>query len=66
MTYRPKPQVVYDDRIYSCRRYDADIPDLAAMPRLDALVWLNQNTTKRGHSNKPAAPNLAGLTLVVR
>lgn len=62
----PKPTVEYDGKVYSCRSYNVEIPDLSAMTRTGALVWLNQHTVKRGHSTKPPAPNLAGLTMVVR
>lgn len=62
----PKPKVEYDGQVYSCRSYNVEIPDLAAMTRTAALLWLIQNTVKRGHSTKPPAPNLAGLTMVVR
>lgn len=62
----PKPIIEYEGRIYSARKYHVQIPDLDAMSRLEALVWLNQNTHKCGHSTKAPVPNLAGLTLVVR
>jgi hypothetical protein len=62
----PKPRVEYDGKVYSCRSYNVEIPDLTAMSRTAALVWLIQNTVKRGHSTTPPAPNLAGLTMVVR
>ncbi|MDX1887926.1 hypothetical protein [Mycolicibacterium sp. 120270] len=62
----PKPVVEYEGQTYTARRYGVDVPDLYAMTRLQALVWLNQNTYKRGHSTKTPTPNLAGLKLVVR
>jgi hypothetical protein len=62
----PKPTVWYDGSIYSCRSYTVEIPDLETMPRLDVLVWLMQNTTKRCHSTKPPQVNLPGIQLVVR
>lgn len=62
----PKQTVEYDGRVYSARTYDVQVPDLDTMSRLEALVWLNQNTHKRGHSTKAPMPNLAGLTLVIR
>lgn len=62
----PKPLIEYGGAIYAARSYNVDIPDLDSLPRIEALVWLNQNTYKRGHSTKAPVPNLAGLTLVVR
>ncbi|RIS70550.1 hypothetical protein D2E54_24370 [Mycobacteroides abscessus] len=62
----PKPVVEYGGQIYSARKYDIEVPDLDSMSRLEALVWLNQNTCKRGHSTKAPEPNLRGLTMVVR
>jgi hypothetical protein len=62
----PKPKIWYDGKLYSCRRYDVEIPDLDSMPRTNALVWLIQNTTKRGYSSKPPEVNLGGISLVVR
>lgn len=55
----PKPTVEFDGKRYACRRWNLDIPDLTAMPRLHALVWLNQNTVPRGHT-RVARVNLAG------
>ncbi len=54
----PKPQIEFDGQCYSVRGYKAEIPDLRAMPRFDALRWLISNTTPRGYSK----PNpLAGI-----
>ena len=61
----PKPVIEYGGQIYTARKY-GEVPDLDAMTRMEALVWLNQNTYKRGHSTKAPAPNLHGLTLAVR
>lgn len=55
----PKPTVEFDGKRYACRRWNIDVPDLTAMPRLQALVWLNQNTVPRGHT-RVARVNLAG------
>lgn len=33
-----------------------EIPDLGSLSRFEALIWLNQNTYRRGHSS--AKPNL--------
>lgn len=41
----PKPVVEYGGQIYSARKYDIEVPDLDSMSRLEALVWLNQNTS---------------------
>lgn len=56
----PKPTVEYDGRVYACRRYTVEIPDLASMSRIAALMWLNRETVARGYSRRPANP-LAGL-----
>ena len=61
----PKPTVEYEGVTYSCRRYNVEIPDLTAMTRIEALVWLNQNTVKRGYSRDPGV-NLYGIALEVR
>jgi hypothetical protein len=63
----PKPTVTYDGRTYTCRRWKVQIPDLEAMTRLEAHVWLLQNTvpTGAGIRTEPT-PNLAGLNLQVR
>jgi hypothetical protein len=61
----PKPRVEYDGKIYSCRRYNVEIPDLGAMSRTGALVWLLQNTTPVGYSRNPGV-NLAGLGEAIR
>lgn len=54
----PKPIVEFEDRCYSARSYKVEIPDLAAMKRIDALLWLCQNTYPTGYSR----PNpLAGF-----
>ncbi len=62
----PKPVVEYNGQVYSTRTYDITVPDLNEMTRIEALVWLNHNTYKRGHSTKPPTPNLSGLSMVVR
>jgi hypothetical protein len=33
-----------------CVKGNVSIPDLSAMSRIDALIWLNRNTYRRGYS----------------
>lgn len=55
---RPKRDVVWDGRTYKVRSDKIEIPDLAALPRFEALLWLVANTYATGYSK----PNpLAGL-----
>ena len=61
----PKPTVEYDGMVYTCKAWKVEIPDLEAETRIGALVWLNRNTIPKGLSNRPPAPNLAGLNLEV-
>jgi hypothetical protein len=54
----PKREVEWNGKHYKVKSNKIEIPDLAAMPRISALLWLNTNTYPRGHSK----PNpLAGL-----
>lgn len=67
MSRGPKPVVEYDGRTYTCKRWKVEIPDLVAMDRTGALIWLNQNTIPTGRGIRtPARPNLGGLNLVVK
>lgn len=55
---KPKREVEWDGRFYKVKSDKIDIPDLQAMERFSALVWLNRHTYPRGYSK----PNpLAGL-----
>jgi hypothetical protein len=56
----PKPTVEYDGQTYKVRSHATEIPDLEAMNRLGALIWLNRNTHAKGRSNVKPNP-LAGL-----
>lgn len=60
-----RPTVTFEDRTYSLRSSKTEIPDLASMTRLHALVWLNRHTVARGYSRK-GAEQLPGITLEVR
>lgn len=62
----PMPTVEYNGRVYKVRSRKTEIPDLAAMDGIAASMWLIRNTYPRGASNRPAAPNLRGLTMTVR
>jgi hypothetical protein len=61
-----KRLVTYDGIAYKVRSGKAEIPDLAAMDRMAALIWLNQNTYARGTNHRRPAPNIAGINLEVR
>lgn len=50
----PMPTVSYDGNTYKLRSRRTTIPDFTAMRRMEALVWLNRNTTARGYSKTPA------------
>jgi len=56
----PRQVVIYAGKTYTCRTWSTVVPDLESLPVLHALVWLNQNTTPKGTSGRPAAPNLSG------
>jgi hypothetical protein len=60
----PKPVVTYDGKSYTARSYNVEIPDLAAMDRMAALIWLNANTTPKGYGRGKV--NLSGIQLNVR
>ena len=49
----PKPTVSFGGQTYSLRSRKTAVPDLAAMPRVEALMWLSQNTTPRGYQKAP-------------
>ncbi len=57
----PMPTVTYDGTTYKLRSRGTAIPDLDAMPRLHALVWINQNTTRRGAGTRTTPNPLRGL-----
>ncbi len=61
-----KPTVIYDDRVYKVRSRKTEVPDLAAMDHIAALVWLNRYTYPKGTNHRRPAPNLSGLKLEVR
>lgn len=64
----PKPRVEYDGRVYSCKRYKVEIPDLQAMSRVEALQWLCRETTPTGWSKAPSPLRGMGgaISLVVK
>jgi hypothetical protein len=55
-----KRRVEFDGKIYAVKNDKIEIPDLASLDRIAALIWLNQNTYKRGHTTRKPNP-LAGL-----
>lgn len=60
-----KPRVVFDGVTYCVRSARTPIPDLAAMSRIEALVWLNRNTHARGTNFRKPSPNLRGLRVLL-
>lgn len=59
----PMPTVTYGDTVYKLRSRKTDVPDLSAMDRMSALVWLNRNTYPQGTSHRRPRPNLSGLRM---
>jgi hypothetical protein len=60
------PTVVYNGKVYKVRSRKTEIPDLDAMDRTAALIWLLRNTYPRGTNHRRPAPNLPGLNVIVR
>jgi hypothetical protein len=58
---RRKPEVTYDGKTYKVRSRKTEIPDLAAMDRMAALIWLNENTYARGAGIRTRPNPLAGM-----
>lgn len=52
MVKNPMPTVVYQGRSYKLRSRKTETPDLTAMTTLEALVWINRNTTPRGYQKE--------------
>jgi hypothetical protein len=55
----PKREVEWDGKFYKVKSDKIDIPDLQAMPRMSAILWLNAHTYPRGYS-KPNPLALVG------
>ena len=49
----PKPTVTFEGNTYKLRSGKTEVPDLASMSHLSALIWINRNTTARGYSKTP-------------
>lgn len=62
----PMPTVTYGDRTYKVRSRKTEIPDLDAMERIAALIWLNQNTYPTGAGTRTRPNPLAGYGGVLR
>lgn len=56
------PTVEYQGQIYKLRKRKVDVPDLAAMSGLEALIWINKNTIPRGYQKEK--PRIGGITLI--
>lgn len=65
-----KRTVTYDGNTYKVRKDSIPIPDLDAMERMAALIWLNQETYASGRGTRSRPNPLAGmgeaLTVIVR
>lgn len=48
ITKQPMPTVSFDGKEYSLKSRNINVPALAGMDRIGALLWLNQNTVRRG------------------
>jgi hypothetical protein len=57
----PMPTVTYDGVTYKVRSRKTEIPDLDAMDRLGALMWLNRNTFARGVGIRTTPNPLQGM-----
>jgi hypothetical protein len=62
----PRRTVTFDGQMYKVRSTKVEIPDLAAMTRIEALVWLNQNTYRRGYSKARSPLEGMGAALTLR
>jgi len=60
----PMPTVSYDGKTYSLKSRKTIVPDLGAMPRLAALLWICRNTRARGYS-KPNPLASLGAVIVI-
>lgn len=57
----PKPRVEFDGKIYSCRCWNVEIPDLTNMNRFEALSWICRETTPTGWSRPNLLAGLGGI-----
>lgn len=62
----PMPTVKYNGKVYKLRSRKTEIPDLAAMDSVPALMWLLRNTAPKGTNHRRPTPNLPNLPLTVR
>lgn len=49
----PMPTVTYRGKSYKLRSRKTEVPDLESMVGVEALIWLNRNTTAKGYSKAP-------------
>ena len=62
----PMPTVTYNGKTYKLRSRKTIVPDLESMEGFGALVWLIQNTTRRGYSKNTNPLAGWGGTLEIR
>lgn len=61
-----KRTVTYGGRTYKVRKDKIEIPDLDAMTRIAALVWLNEETYPTGAGTRTRPNPLAGMGGAIR
>jgi len=64
MATKRKRMVEFDGCVYSVRSDKIEIPNLAAMDRISALLWLCKHTYARGYSRGNPLAGLGGAIAV--
>lgn len=62
---KPKREVEWNGSWYKVKSNTVEIPDLKALPRIEALLWLNNETYARGYSKPNPLAGYAGAISVV-
>lgn len=57
---RPRREVEFGGRYYKVKSNSVEVPNLAGLPRIDALLWLNEFTYARGFSRPNPLAGFAG------
>lgn len=57
----PKRYVDWNGSSYAVKSDKIEIPDLATILRIDALLWLNANTYPRGYSKPNPLAGFGGI-----
>lgn len=61
---KPKREVEWDGRFYKVRKSKIEIPDLKAMSRIAAILWLCRETYPTGYSRPNPLAGFAGAISV--